>query len=87
VLRERIEALALSVPADDANPAARLLDAAEAALARLSRCVADDRATALDLLAVDALVTYAFEMAAQSPDAIPGLSAQAMARLSAVAGP
>lgn len=87
VLRERVEVLALSVPADAPNPAARLLDAAEAALARLAQCESGDRATALDLLAVDALVTYAFEMASQDPGSIPALSARAMTRLSAVAAP
>ena len=56
-------------------------------LARLAREASDDRATALDLLAVDALVTYAFEYAAATPDEIPRLSARAMSRLSAVAEP
>jgi hypothetical protein len=87
VLRERIEALAIPVRDDDPDPVAALLAAAESSLARLSQCAADDRATALDLLAVDALVTYAFEMAARSPDRIPALSAGAMSRLSAVASP
>ena len=40
-----------------------------------------------DLLAVDALVTYAFECAATSPESIPALSARAMSRLSAAAQP
>jgi hypothetical protein len=84
VLRERIEALAIAVPTSEADPAAALVAAAELALVRLSACAPDDRATALDLLAADALVTYAFELASQTPDAIPELSARAMARLSAV---
>lgn len=84
VLRERVESLALSVPEHE-DPAAALLAAAEAALRRLADCEAGDRATALDLLAVDALVTYAFEYAAGMPDAIPDLSARAMSRLSSVA--
>ena len=83
VLRARVESLALSV-AEGADPATTLLAAAEAALVRLADCEAGDRATALDLLAVDALVTYAFEFAAGAPDAIPALSARAMARLSHV---
>jgi hypothetical protein len=87
VLRERVETLAATVPDDGSCPERVLLEAAELALARLSQCVADDRATALDLLAVDALVTYAFEMAAADPDSIPALSARAMSRLSVVAGP
>lgn len=84
VLRERIEALATSVPRVDGDPAAALVAAAELALVQLSSCAPHDRATALDLLAADALVTYAFELASQSPDSIPELSARAMARLSAV---
>ncbi len=86
VLRERVEALALAAP-DEVDPASSLLAAAEAALAQLSTLAPDDRATALDLLAVDALVTYAFEYAADTPDAIPSLSSHAMSRLSAVSAP
>jgi len=85
VLRERVEALALAVPEQPDDLAGSLLAAAEVALARLSLAGAGDRATALDLLAVDALVTYAFESAAQAPDSIPGLSARAMSRLSGAA--
>jgi hypothetical protein len=84
VLRERVENLALAA-LDPADPAASLLAAAESALGQLARRAADDRATALDLLAIDALVTYAFEHAADAPDTIPALSARAMSRLSAVA--
>ena len=86
-LRERVEALAEAVPPGGADTAASLLAAAEAALAELSRASSGDRATALDLLAVDALVTYAFECAATDPDSIPSLSARAMSRLSVVAAP
>jgi len=85
VLRERVEALALAVPELPGDPAGSLLAAAESALAQLSRTGSDNRATALDLLAVDALVTYAFEFAARTPDDIPELSARAMSRLSSVA--
>ena len=82
VLRERVEALALAVPGREGDPAGTLLDAAEAALAGLGRRSADDRATAVDLLAVDALVTYALELTAENPDDIPRLSERAMSRLS-----
>ena len=85
VLRERVEALALAVPGLEGAPAGSLLAAAEEALAQLARRPADDRATAIDLLAVDALVTYAMEYAAQTPDDIPLLSERAMSRLSGVA--
>lgn len=87
VLRERVEALALAVPEQPGDPAGSLVAAAEAALARLSLSGAGDRATALDLLAVDALVTYAFESAAHAPDSIPDLSARAMSRLSGATAP
>jgi hypothetical protein len=87
VLRERVEALALAVPEQPGDPASTLIDAAQAALARLTHGGAADRATALDLLAVDALVTYAFECAATSPESIPALSARAMSRLSSAAQP
>ena len=78
--------MAFAIPDQHGETPEQLLAAAEAALERLARVGTDDRATALDLLAVDALVTYAFELASQSPEAIPGLSARAMSRLSAVAG-
>ena len=84
ILRERVEALALEIPDQDGETPDQLLAAAEAALERMAREGTDDRAAALDLLAVDALVTYAFEFAAQSPDGIPRLSERAMTRLSAV---
>ena len=83
VLRERVEALALEA-SDQSDPSRALLAAAEVALARLSALPAGDRSAALDLLAIDALVTYAFEYAADSPGAIPALAAGAMTRLSAV---
>lgn len=87
ILGERVEALALAVPEQPADLAGSLVAAAEAALGRLSQGGAGDRATALDLLAVDALVTYAFESAAQDPDRIPELSARAMSRLSGATAP
>lgn len=66
---------------------ATLLAAAEGALRRLVRTGGSDRTTAIDLLAVDALVTYAFEAAARAPATIPACAAEAMARLSAAATP
>lgn len=66
------------------EPAAACLSAAEDALARLVRDGDDSRAGALDLLAIDALVTYAFEAAAEDPSRIDGLAMHAMARLSRV---
>ena len=85
VLRERVEALALAVPEGEGNPADTLLEAAEAALAGLATRPSDDRSTALDLLTVDALVTYALEWTAEHPDDLPQLSERAMTCLSRVA--
>ena len=82
VLLERVQALALAVPEVPGDPAGSLLAAAEAALAQLARRSPEDRASALDLLAVDALVTYAMEYAAQTPDELPAIAERAMSRLS-----
>ena len=84
-LRERVEELALAVPELPDDPAGSLVAAAEAAPARLVLRSPGERATALDLLAVDALVTYAMECAATTPDGLPALSERAMARLSGAA--
>jgi hypothetical protein len=84
VLQERVDALVMAVPEIPGDPAGSLLAAAEAALAHLSRLPPDERATAIDLLAVDALVTYALECAAEAPEGIPGISERAMTRLSFV---
>lgn len=86
VLRERVEVLVGAVAERPGDPAGTLIDAAEAALAALARRRTADRAAALDLLAVDALVTYAFESAARAPHEIPGRSSDAMQRLSRAAG-
>ena len=73
-------------PADDAARPARCLAAAEAVLARLLADGATgtrSREAALDLLAADALVTYAFEAASEAPAALPTLARDAIARLAA----
>lgn len=62
------------------------LRAAEATLTRVLGDGGSERAAALDLLAADALVTYAFEAASEMPEAIPELARTAMARLSHVDG-
>ncbi len=45
------------------------------------------RATALDLLAVDALITYAFQAAADDPARIESRAARAMGRIAALPNP
>jgi hypothetical protein len=83
-LRERVEALATAVPQEPGDPMGSLLTAAEAALTRLGAQAPDNRSMALDLLAIDALVTYALEWAAEDPERIPEVSARAMTILSRV---
>lgn len=58
------------------------LSTAESSLAELMALDCAGRDRALDLLAVDAMVTYAFEAAAESPDT---LSARAAAAMTAIA--
>lgn len=85
-LAERVRAMsapdAPGVPRADA-----LCEAAAAALADLVRRERLTRENALDLLAIDALVTYAFEAAADEPDAIEERATRAMARIAALAAP
>ncbi|HEY0779630.1 MAG TPA: hypothetical protein VGD56_16800 [Gemmatirosa sp.] len=69
----------------DGSAVDRHIAAAEQAVARLLREESTSRASALDLLAADALATYAFELAADAPDAIPDLAVHAMARFAALA--
>ena len=45
------------------------------------------RATALDLLCADALVTYAFEAASDEPDKLGARAQRAILRISQLAGP
>jgi hypothetical protein len=67
----------------DEVPAA-CLAAGEARLASLLAERATDRASALDLLAIDALVTYAFEAAAVDPESMERLAADAMTRIAEI---
>jgi hypothetical protein len=84
LLRRRIDELVRESGGVDDRPAATCLRAAERALERLVRQGDAGRAMALDLLAIDALVTYAFEAAADEPDSIADRAAAAMASLSRV---
>jgi len=73
--------------ADDASRAAeRCLDAATALLEQLLASDPLDRGEASALLAADALVTYAFEAAAETPDRLDDRAMEAMVRLAALAG-
>ena len=62
-----------------------LLCAGEALLARLLSEGRTDRQTALDLLAADAFVTYAFEAASDEPARITERAQRAMAQISHLA--
>jgi hypothetical protein len=61
------------------------LDAADALLLQLLARPSAGRESALDLLTVDSLVTYAFEAAAEQPQTLGSRAAQAMMRLAAAA--
>jgi hypothetical protein len=85
-LLSRIEAMAAhtaraSVPAD------ALLDAATVSMADVLRGGCLTRSAGFDLLAVDALVTYAFEAAADDPQQLDTITGSAMARIAALAEP
>lgn len=84
-LAARIDALAAPFDAQPGDVADRCLASAEAGLRRLLREGAPTRDSALDLLAIDALVTYAFEAASHEPERLPALSRDSMRRLSAIA--
>lgn len=71
--------------APDGPPADVLLGAAESEMTRLLRDGCLTRESALDLLAVDALVTYAFEAAAEDPATLEALTTRALARIAALA--
>jgi hypothetical protein len=62
------------------------LEAGEQLLDALLTCGSTSRATALDLLAVDSLVTYAFQAAADDPSRIEERASRAMVRIAALAG-
>jgi hypothetical protein len=71
---------------EDAGHARELcLDSAIRLLDQLLQRNALERSTAVDLLAADALVTYAFEAAAADPDRLDDHAAEAMVRLAALA--
>lgn len=64
-----------------------LLGSAEHAMTKLLGDGCLTRASALDLLAVDALITYAFEAAADDPDQLEERAEGALAMIAALAEP
>jgi hypothetical protein len=74
-------------PAERDGPAAEACArAGERLLAQLLREGCASRDSALDLLAADALVTYAFEAACVEPALLERRAQEAMARIAALAG-
>jgi len=67
---------------DDA--VARCVAGAERIVAGLLRDGCTDRTSALDLLAADALATYAFELAGDRPETLATVAEVAMARFAAL---
>jgi hypothetical protein len=84
-LRERVRLLVASPPTSAAVPADDLIDLATSQLSRVLAQGCRTRESALDLLAVDALVTYAFEAASEDPARLGERAQRAMARISRVA--
>jgi hypothetical protein len=84
LLRRLREALGHDAGRDSADAAEACLGAGERLLVKVLREGEASRDHALDLLAADALVTYAFEAASARPNALPALAAQAMARMAAL---
>lgn len=68
-----------------ASRSAVCLSAAERLLAEFVRDGGANRECALDLLAADALVTYAFQAASEHPDALRLQAERAMARIASLA--
>jgi hypothetical protein len=79
------EALGKRGDREQGNVSALCLEAAEELLGELAARPSAGRESALDLLAVDALVTYAFEAAADSPSTLESTATAAMIRLAATA--
>lgn len=80
-MRELVGPAALAQPATPAS----LVGAAADVLGQLLAEGCDTRASALDLLAADALATYAFEAAGDAPATLRAEAARAMSRIARVA--
>lgn len=86
-LAERLKlALAPFAPQPRDRVPEACLDAGERLLDELLATGSTTRGSALDLLAVDALVTYAFQAAADAPERLEARAARAMARIAALPG-
>jgi hypothetical protein len=84
-LQRRVEhALGASLALDARGAADACLGAAEGLVAELLRSNCTTRESALDLLTADALVTYAFEAAAETPADLARRAAEAMRRIASL---
>ena len=81
----RIEAVLGDAANEQAGRAAEIcLRAAEGLVSELLRGDCGARESALDLLAADALVTYAFEAAAETPETLATTASAAMQRIASL---
>ena len=84
-LRARLDAILNVESVDRDTPVApALLDAGQGLLATILGSGSVHRDAALDLLTADALITYAFEAAADDPSSLDSRAAQAMRAIAAV---
>jgi hypothetical protein len=78
---ELASAMASALNDNPSPTAAEVLEAAEHLLDRVLRTGCESRASALDLLTVDALMTHALEIAANDPKLLEKFPEQAMQRI------
>ena len=79
---EELDAAMRSALQNNPSPTAvEVLDAAEHLLDQVLRTDCETRASALDLLTVDALMTHALELAAKDPALLDQFPEQAMQRI------
>ena len=84
-LRARLDSVLREGSARDAREATEVcLGAAEMLINQLLHTDCTTRESALDLLTADALVTYAFEAAAEAPAELAARASQAMQRMAAL---
>ena len=85
-LRARIEALTAGA-SPSKPPADALAEVAELAMRDLLRAGCEPRESAIELLAIDAIITYAFEAAADDVASLEARTRTALARIAALAEP
>jgi hypothetical protein len=79
---EELESAMVSALSNNPSPTApEVLEAAERLLDRVLRTDCESRASALDLLTVDALMTHALEIAAKDPQLLEKFPEHAMQRI------